>query len=341
MLNVVIISPGFAVDENDTLCLPFIQIYIKELIKNPNINLRIISEQYPIKDNYSWNSIQIHTLQKKSGSFFNKLLAKLKLKQCLNQLNNESQINVIHHFWLSKLTLISAKFCKQNNIKHVLTLAGQDSIQAYKFINPTIINYSRVFCMSPFHLKTLQETTKLDARIIEWGIETITPTYKERTIDLLFCGWINEVKNANQFIEIVEKLNSTAVLNKVVICGGGEGLTYLKQNIHNRGLQNLIELKGETPRNEVLNMMQQTKMLIHTSNFESFGLVLVEALACGCKVLTKPVGIAYLNKHMIACDTTDEFVNEIKTHINDNSISHFQNFSINKTINAYMEIYNH
>jgi len=341
MINLVIISPGFAVDENDSVCLPFIQIYIKELIKNPNIHLRIISEQYPLKENYKWHGVDVYTLLKRKKTILDKFWFSFRLKQCLKKLHQECNINVVHHFWLSKQTLISADFCKHHSIKHVVTLAGQEVLNAKKFINSTILHYSQTFCLSEFHLKKLKENINLNARVIEWGIEEITPIDNERKIDLLFCGWINEVKNTNQFIEIVLQLKSKNKITRVVICGGGRGLTTLQQKIKEIGLQNIIELKGEIQRHEVLAYMQQSKILVHTSHFESFGLVLIEALASGCKVVSKPVGIAYQNKEIITCERTDEFVIQIEKLIENHTVQFKNDFAIQKTVDAYLKVYMH
>jgi glycosyltransferase involved in cell wall biosynthesis len=341
MINLVIVSPGFAVDENDSVCLPFLQIYIKVLIKNPNIHLRIISEQYPVKENYEWQDMNVYTLQKRKRTRIDKFWTSFRLKRCLKKLHQASKIDIVHHFWLSKQALVSADFCQQNSIKHIVTLAGQEVLNAKKFINSTILNYSQTFCVSTFHLNKLNENSILKAKVIEWGIEEIKLKDTERKIDLLFCGWINEVKNTNQFIEIVSQLNEKNKITRVAICGGGIGLAKLQQKIEEIGLQNIIELKGEIQRNEVLEYMQQSKILVHTSHFESFGLVLIEALACGCKVVSKPVGIAYQNNKIINCELTNAFVIEIEKLLEDNSVHFHNDYNIQKTVNAYMKVYTH
>ncbi len=341
MLNVVIISPGFAVDENDSVCLPFIQIYIKALIKNPAVQLRIITEQYPAKENYTWNGINVFTLQKSKSTSISKLLSSIRLKRCLKTLHQDKKIDIVHHFWLSKQALISAEFCRLNKIKHILTMAGQEVQQANKFSNTAILKHSKIYCLSQFHLNKLHTALGLNVNIIEWGIEDISSAQFERSIDLIFCGWINEIKNANQFIEIVSELNAKKKITKVMICGGGKGLIPLQKKIKEIGLEDIIELKGEIQRNEVLQYMQQSKILVHTSHFESFGLVLIEALASGCKVVSKPVGIAYQNDKIISCESTQAFVIEIEKLLLDGSV-HFQNdYNIQKTVDAYLKVYKH
>ena len=80
-------------------------------------------------------------------------------------------------------------------------------------------------------------------------------------------------------------------------------------------MNTLIEIKTSIPRDQVLNLMQQSKILVHTSNFESFGLVLAEALAANCIVISKPVGIAFDNETIITCKTTEEFVSSIRKEL--------------------------
>ena len=57
----IIISPGFAVDEKDSTCLPLQQNLIKAINKNfPSIKIIIVALQYPfIPSEYEWNGNKV------------------------------------------------------------------------------------------------------------------------------------------------------------------------------------------------------------------------------------------------------------------------------------------
>jgi glycosyltransferase involved in cell wall biosynthesis len=50
-------------------------------------------------------------------------------------------------------------------------------------------------------------------------------------------------------------------------------------------------LTGELPHKEVLQLMQRAKVFLHTSSYEGFGMVCIEALYAGATVIsfTKPM----------------------------------------------------
>ena len=53
-----------------------------------------------------------------------------------------------------------------------------------------------------------------------------------------------------------------------------------------------IRLIGKIERAEVLKKMSKSNCLLHLSNYESFGMVLIEALAQGMNVFSSKVGVA-------------------------------------------------
>jgi 1,2-diacylglycerol 3-alpha-glucosyltransferase len=341
LINLVIISPGFPIDENDSTCLPFLQLIIKELMKQGNIKITVIAEQYPMSENYTWNGISVITLRKKESKLYYKIFRFFRLKHILKKLNKHEKINVIHNFWFSNSVLITDKFAASNSIKHITTLAGQDVLPANPALKKLDSYKGQLFCTSQFQLEKLLENYNVKAEIIELGIEKIKPGLGERTIDLIFCGWINTLKNYNQFIEIVSAINRITALNKVVVCGGGDDLSILREKIKLLGLQSLIEVKGEIPRANVIEQMRKSKILIHTSGYESFGLVLIEGLACGCYVISKPVGVALTEPQIIKCSTTEEFIDRSLLFLDKkvaNNLSVF-NYPVSKTVSKYLEVY--
>lgn len=337
----MIITPGFPTDEEDSACLPFLQVYLLELLKY-NIAVTVISEQYPAKKNYTWQGLPVITLRKKEPLLFSKLLRDHRLRGSLKALHLEHKITAIHNFWFTKTAILADKFAVRNKISHVTTFTGQDIFSTNIALKRLEEYKSLLICVSAFQQQKFSEHYNAATEIIEWGLEDIKVKPHARTIDLIFCGWINSIKNYEQFIEIVTELNSTGSLKKVVVCGGGAQLDILTQTVKKAGLEDLVELKGVVDRQEVLELMQQSKVLIHTSHYESFGLVLAEALHCGCTVISKPVGIAYDNPGITRCNTTEEFVSAIKKELAPGlspPVNPSRTYPIKDTVNQYLRLY--
>lgn len=342
MLHIVIISPIFAVDEQDTINLPFLQLHCKELLTR-GVKLTIISEQYPMGPDYQWNGVQVITIKRKTPKAIYKFLRKYRMRAALKKIHHEHPVQVIHNYWFNILGEISERFALKNNIKHIITLAGQDILPSINTYIHGVTGYSGLLiCPSLFHKLKLQENYAVSPQVIGFGIDAVQQIHTERDIDLILCGWINHIKNWEQFLEIVSELQTTSSVKKVVICGGGPMMKELILEIERLKLKDLIELKDSIPRNEVLALMQRSKLLVHTSHFESFGLVLAEGLACNCRVISKPVGIAYNDKDILTCVSTAEFVSTIQQELSRYSVppeTYDDRYSIKRSVDEHMVLY--
>ena len=71
---------------------------------------------------------------------------------------------------------------------------------------------------------------------------------------------------------------------------GSEYLEELRQTVVDLNLGSHIEFLDNLPQTEIRNLLNKSKLLIHTSKFETFGLVAAEANAMGVPVLTTNSG---------------------------------------------------
>ena len=107
-----------------------------------------------------------------------------------------------------------------------------------------------------------------------------------RNIDIIAAGSLIPLKRFELVIEIVRKLKTSLPDLKAVIAGGGPMRSQLEEKISEYELTSNIRLVGEVPHNEVIKLMRQSKLLLHPSAYEGFGMVCLEALAAGCRVIS-------------------------------------------------------
>ena len=67
---------------------------------------------------------------------------------------------------------------------------------------------------------------------------------------------------------------------------GEEYLLELKRTVKNFNLDKHVEFLDNLPQIEIIELLNKSKLLIHTSQFETFGLVAIEANTMGVPVLT-------------------------------------------------------
>ena len=96
----------------------------------------------------------------------------------------------------------------------------------------------------------------------------------------------------------------------------------LKTMIDNLDLGNNITLMGELPHTDVLKLMRRTKVFVHTSAYEGFGVVCLEALYAGAQVVSfvRPMNAAIKNWHFAYIQ--DDMVEIIKGILEDPELDH-------------------
>ncbi len=342
-MHILVITPGFPENENDTSCIPPMQEYFKELKHLfPEFRISVVALHYPYKNGfYSWNGIKIYVCGGKGRKLPFRLFVWLKGFIASLRINREIKINVIHSFWLGESALIGNIISRILKVKHITTFMGQDAKDTNKFLK--LLNLEKIFkvTVSQYQSEILSSTgkTKPD-KIIPWGIKpfTIEETYRE--IDILGVGAFIPVKNFKTFLRIIKEIKQKYSGIKVVIIGYGEQSTELKEISKGYNLENNISFKGHIKREEVLSTMMKSKILLHTSFYESFGYVIAEALAAGCYVVCKKVGCAVESEKLFIAEEEKDFLKIIDNILgNKKDYSGLNNFPLDNVVNSYSELY--
>jgi glycosyltransferase involved in cell wall biosynthesis len=113
-------------------------------------------------------------------------------------------------------------------------------------------------------------------------------------IDVIAVGNLIPLKQFDYYIKLLSKLQQKAA--KFVLIGGGPEEKNIRELIQQYQLEDSIELKGILNHEETLTLIAQSKVLVHPSEFEGFGMVIIEALLHKTAVLSSPVGISYQNE---------------------------------------------
>jgi hypothetical protein len=72
-----------------------------------------------------------------------------------------------------------------------------------------------------------------------------------------------------------------------VLIGAGPEERNLQELAFRLGLQHNLKFAGSVPHPEVLNLMNRSKVFLHTSAYEGLSTVMLEALYSGCHVVAR------------------------------------------------------
>jgi len=106
----------------------------------------------------------------------------------------------------------------------------------------------------------------------------------EKTFKILFVGNLISLKNVDVIIRALNFLKEKYSFILTIIGSGPRGKK-LKAMVKTFSLESKVSFKGKCSREEVLDFMKQSDCFVMVSSPESFGIVYVEAMACGCYVI--------------------------------------------------------
>lgn len=341
----VFLTPGFPESEKDSTTIPALQVYLKTVRQSlPEIDISVITFQFPFSNKtYNWHGIQVIPLNGKNQRL-RKLWIWNKALKTLKKIHQKSPITILHSFWIGECSFIGQKFSINHNIPHIVTVMGQDANNKNNlYVKKLRDSKTKIVTLSKNHFDILLKSHNLNSVIIPWGLDTsVFPELQHNQIDILGVGSLSTVKNYTVFIVIIAQLAKKYPNLKVEIIGNGKKLKELMALVSKFQLEHIISLTGKLPRKEVLQKMSQSKILLHTSTYESYGYVFVEGLYSGMHIVSYPVGIAQKRKEWNICKTPKEMIRVCDALLSKLDQGKKRNllYSSDKTIKSYFKLYN-
>jgi glycosyltransferase involved in cell wall biosynthesis len=342
-MHILVITPGFPGDENDTNCIPPMQEYFHNLVEvYPTVKITVVSIHYPYKNSvYIWKNVKVYSCGCRSAGQPKRIFYWLRAINYARIINKKDKIDIIHSFWLTDAALIGTFLSKLFNVRHINTMMGQDVKQENNYLKLLPLNNIIKVAVSEFQSKVFCKSTgKNSDYIIPWGLESVYYGNNKRNIDLIGVGALIPVKNFKFFIEIITELKKYYPAVNCLLIGDGIEKHEIEFFIKQNNLKENVSLTGHIPREEVLKYMKRSKVLLHTSGFESFGYVIAEALASGCYVVCKNVGCATGSGKIVMADNIYEFTSAV-SNILDNKADYRPEllYPLHDTVSSYMNLY--
>lgn len=338
--HILFLTPGFPENEADTSCIPALQLFIKHLQSAGRVEITVIAFQFPYRnDKYLWNGVTIFSIGGENRKGLSRIWNWYKIYRLASEIHRYHPIDQIHSFWLTECALLGSKIAARFNLKHTCTLMGQDVLPENKYLSK-IKYFPEIIALSHIQAQTLYVNTGIQAKeLIPWGIEKVTQLNEnDKNIDILGVGNLIPLKSYDRFIRIVEEVKKDFPLIYTEIVGEGPEFVNLQKLIEASNLAQNICLTGKISRDAVLEKMKQSKCFLHVSSFESFGMVLIEALSNGTKVFSTDVGIAgETDEITLIGDDADAALKIITFLKNIEACPVHNDYSIEKTVHTYLE----
>lgn len=156
----------------------------------------------------------------------------------------------------------------------------------FRYLRKTAEKAGTVICISTKLYEFLRQTRlAFQKRIILNGFSA--PDISEIPIDkedhsILFVGNLIPNKKADILLKAFQLLVKTYPDSKLTIIGKGTEADYLHNLAKELGVEEGVTFCGEVPHDQVLKYMISHQIFVLPSIREGFGIVYLEAMACGC-----------------------------------------------------------
>ena len=167
---------------------------------------------------------------------------------------------------------------------------------------------------------------------------------------ILDVGPFEPRRNITGLLKAYKKIKEKISEYKIVLVGNETD--QLRREIRNLGLRTDVIFTGYVPMNDLVAIYSSASVFVHPSFYEGFGLQVLEAMSCGCPVITsntsslpEVTGKAGL---LVNPENVDEISEAIYKVISDSGLrdrlvkegfSQVEKFSWQKTAEKTLEVY--
>ena len=282
-----------------------LNVYVQQISQHLSNNHDVTVVTAEKAENFKKENLEFYSLNlfEPDLSMDDKELHLIEFQEKLEETFELNNFDVIHsHYWLSGLVAknISVKF----NIPFIFTshslgvfLEGYNNERAdCEKIIMTAANF--VTTSSNYENSLISESYKIDKK----KIKQIRPGVDKNLFspdqsiprENIFIS-IGRIQKQKRQLEAVGFLNAFRENEKDFKCyfiGGPSGTSgddyflELKEAVKELNLESHIEFLGNLPQSKIRELLTRSKLLIHTSEYETFGLVAIEAHSVGVPVVS-------------------------------------------------------
>ena len=202
---------------------------------------------------------------------------------------NSGEYDIIHAHNYHAFPALFAALAKQNKLVFTPHYHGRGGskfrsflLKPYRFAGSTIFKKAEiVICVSEYEKELVKKDFGVNAVIIPNGIDLkkigkVSPFVSSNNI-ILYVGRIEKYKNIDVLIKSMKYLRDM----KLYIAGRGSFEEKLKKIAEKTKVKNRVKFLGFVSEEEKYRWLKTCSVFVNLSQVESFGITVLEALACG------------------------------------------------------------
>ena len=238
------------------------------------------------------------------------------LKRIYKKITSDGhKIDLIHAHSYLPAGVAAVKLGKEENIPVIVTehasavLEKQLTTDRIKLLKEVVSETKEFVCVSKALKKSVQELTDniREPIVIPNAVDSRFKFQREKNTDCFTFISIGNLVKSKRFDLTIEAFASCFKTNykvKLKILGDGVLRKELEELVREYGIEEQVLFEGRVAREVVVEELQKANVFVLPSDYETFGVVYIEAMACGVPVIgTKNGGaediISYKNGLLI------------------------------------------
>lgn len=193
-----------------------------------------------------------------------------------------------------------------------------------------------LLCANAYGAKDFNRLGLYKNKTYKWGYflannmydidKLIAQKEENKKIKIIWVARFIKWKHPEIVVKLANNLKRQGYNFKIQMLGTGKLENKIKKKIKNKNLEDIIEVVGQVPSNEVKDYMEKSNIFIGTSDsFEGWGAVINESMNAGCAIVaSKKMGsVPFLignNDTGLMYKNYKDLENKVKLLINDNEL---------------------
>lgn len=156
----------------------------------------------------------------------------------------------------------------------------------------SVIRAKRVYTGSPHAAMDIFSIFNVKTRVFSWGVKRfflsppISQDIEKFNLKKKFILFVGQTHRRKNVITLLKALKSYGIPDLVIAGSEGDGEAEIVEYIEKNNLSQRVIRRKSISKEELKVLYSKAEAFIYPSLYEGFGLPILEAMACGCPVVT-------------------------------------------------------
>ncbi|GAB4579843.1 MAG: glycosyltransferase family 4 protein [Anaerolineales bacterium] len=307
-MKIGLITPGFSADENDW-CIPVLYNLVRELARKHEIH--VFTLRYPHRTGtYSFRGAAVHALGGATRAGVARLPLLFRALTAILAEARRKPFDLLHAFWADEPGFLAVLAGGMLQIPRVVSLMGGELVGLREIgyggqlsiVNSALTGYAlrgaTVVTAGSLYLAQIAKAKfpEISLHPLPLGVDTslFHPPNENIPSDkthLLHTASLVPVKDQTTLLRAFARTLQTHPNTHLHLLGDGPMRSILEHLAGELKLTSRITFHGSRPHHETPRFYHSADLCVLSSRFESQGMVVLEAAACGVTTVGTAVGI--------------------------------------------------